>query len=120
MEKGIWGLFVAEEGEAPKEKGMWPTSAVGGGRLECMDYAVAIMFHLGNALFVSDDKIRVTIERDPEAGKFTIKREQQKTCEDLGDQDREALILQYESEIRQLTRRVEKLKAGASPADVVS
>ena len=46
-------------------------------------------------------------------------RERRGICEDLGSQDREALISQYESEIRQLTRRVEKLKAGASPADIV-
>ncbi len=46
-------------------------------------------------------------------------RERREVCEDLGGQGREVLISRYESEIRQLTRRVEKLKAGASPADVV-
>ncbi len=46
-------------------------------------------------------------------------RERREVCEDLGGQGRETLILRYESEIRQLTRRVEKLKAGASPADVI-
>ncbi len=47
-------------------------------------------------------------------------RERRGICEDLGSQGPEVLISRYESEIRQLTRRVEKLKAGASPADVVS
>lgn len=42
--------------------------------VECMDHAAAVMFHLGNALF-SNKKIRVTIERDPETGKCTMKRE---------------------------------------------
>jgi hypothetical protein len=46
-------------------------------------------------------------------------RERREVCEDLGGQGREVLISQYESEIRQLTRRVEKLKAGASPADII-
>jgi len=68
MKESIW------ESES-SENGIWHPSVVGGGRLECMDYAAMIMFNLGNALFASDDKIRVTIERDPEAGKFTIKRE---------------------------------------------
>ncbi len=46
-------------------------------------------------------------------------RERREVCEDLGGQGREVLISRYESEIRQLTRRVEKLKAGASPADII-
>ncbi len=33
------------------------------------------MLHLGSFLSVSDEKVQVTIERDPEAGKYTMKRE---------------------------------------------
>ena len=42
--------------------------------LECMDHAAAVMFHLGNALF-SNEKIRITVERDPEKGRCIMKRE---------------------------------------------
>lgn len=45
------------------------------GTLDCMDKAAAMILHLGNLLSASDEKVRVTIERDPEAGRFTIKRE---------------------------------------------
>lgn len=50
-------------------------SIEGSGTLECMDHAAAVMLHLGNLLSSSDEKIRVTIERDPEAGRFAVKRE---------------------------------------------
>lgn len=47
----------------------------GRGSMECMNHAAAMMLHLGNLLSASDEKIRVTIECDPETGKFTVKRE---------------------------------------------
>ena len=47
----------------------------GFGTLECMDHAAAVMLHLGNMLAASNEKIRVTIERDPETGRFSVKRE---------------------------------------------
>ena len=50
-------------------------SIEGSGTLECMDHAAAVMLHLGNLLSPSDKKIRVTIERDPGTGQFTMKRE---------------------------------------------
>lgn len=43
-------------------------------KLECMDHAAAMMLHLGDML-VSNEKIRVTIERDPETGYCSMKRE---------------------------------------------
>lgn len=42
--------------------------------VECLDHAAAVMLHLGNML-VSNEKIRVTIERDPEIGRCTMMRE---------------------------------------------
>jgi hypothetical protein len=53
----------------------WPPVVDWSGDLGCMDYAAAIMFHLGNVLLPDDEKVRVTIERDPETERFTIKRE---------------------------------------------
>lgn len=35
------------------------------------------------------------------------------------ESERESLIRQYESEVSDLTRRLERLKAGASPGDVI-
>lgn len=61
--------------EQMKCDGEWP-NLQWDGTLECMDYAAAIMFELGNYLMVSDKKVRVTIERDPEAGRFWVKREE--------------------------------------------
>ncbi len=58
--------------EAAPGETCWEMEA--NGTLECMDYAAAVMFCLGDFLFVSDEKIRVTIERDPETRRFTIKR----------------------------------------------
>lgn len=43
-------------------------------KLECLDHAAAVMLHLGDML-TSNEKIRVTIERDPETERFTMKRE---------------------------------------------
>lgn len=42
--------------------------------VECLDHAAAVMLHLGDML-VSNEKIRVTIERDPETGRCTMMRE---------------------------------------------
>ena len=54
------------------ENGQKPIEA--SGKLECLNHAAAVMLHLGNML-MSNEKIRITIERDPEAGVFTMKRE---------------------------------------------
>lgn len=51
------------------------TTIEGGGELVCMYNAATVMFHLGSYLMTGDEKIRVTIECDPEAGRFTVKRE---------------------------------------------
>ncbi len=75
MERGIWEPPAAGKDEPPTDIRKWPPVVDWSGNLGCMDYAVAIMFHLGNVLLPDDEKVRVTIERDPEAGKFTIKRE---------------------------------------------
>lgn len=48
---------------------------VGSGTLDCLDHAAAVMLHLGAMLSAGDEKLRITIERDPEAGRFTVKRE---------------------------------------------
>lgn len=61
--------------ERMKCEGEWP-NLKWEGKLECMDYAAAIMFELGNYLMTSDKKVRVTIERDPEKGRFCVKREE--------------------------------------------
>ena len=45
------------------------------GALECMGHAAAVMLHLGNLLLSSQGKFRVTIECNPETGRFTLKRE---------------------------------------------
>lgn len=42
--------------------------------VECLDHAAAVMLHLGDML-VSNEKIRVMIERDPETGRCTMMRE---------------------------------------------
>lgn len=42
--------------------------------LECLDHAAALMLHLGDMLS-SNEEIRVTIERNPETGICTMKRE---------------------------------------------
>lgn len=47
----------------------------GSGTLECMDHAAAVMLYLGSQLAASDEKVRVTIERDPETKRFVVKRE---------------------------------------------
>jgi len=47
----------------------------GVGSLIGLDYAAAVMLHLGDMLMASDERIRVTIERNPETEKFTVKRE---------------------------------------------
>lgn len=44
------------------------------GNADCLAHAGAVMFHLGNLLF-TDKKFRVTIECDPETGRFQICRE---------------------------------------------
>ena len=41
---------------------------------DCLDHAAALMLLLGDYL-LTDKKIRVTIERNPETGRCTIKRE---------------------------------------------
>lgn len=41
---------------------------------DCVDHAAAVMGFLGSFLF-SNEKIRVTIERNPETGKCIMKRE---------------------------------------------
>lgn len=46
------------------------------GKQECMDHAAAVMLHLGNMLLCGK-KFRVTIECDPETGRFSVKREEQ-------------------------------------------
>lgn len=48
---------------------------VGSGTLDCLDHAAAVMLHLGAMLSAGGEKLRITIERDPEAGRFTVKRE---------------------------------------------
>ena len=58
-----------------EQKGEWP-NIEGTGTLECLDHAAVVMFHLGSMLMASDKKIRVTIECDPETGRFEIKREE--------------------------------------------
>lgn len=42
--------------------------------LNCLDHAAAMMLHLGDFLS-SNKKIRVTIERNPETGLCSMKRE---------------------------------------------
>lgn len=51
------------------------TLVEGTGTMECMNHAANVMLHLGNLLLLGQEKFRVTIERDPETGRFTIKRE---------------------------------------------
>ena len=58
-----------------QKQGEWPSPQVKG-TLECVNYAAAVMFELGNMLMPSDKKIRVTIECDPGTGRFTVKREE--------------------------------------------
>ena len=53
----------------------WLTDVQGGGKLYALECAAAVMMHLGNYLLSGSKKIRVTIECDPETGRFTIKRE---------------------------------------------
>lgn len=53
-------------------------SVDGSGALECMTHAAAVMLHLGNWLLSSigtNKKFRITIECDPEIGRFTVKRD---------------------------------------------
>lgn len=57
-----------------EEKGEW-TNAEAAGTLDCLDHAAAVMLHLGSLLMACDQKIRVTIERDPETGRFEVERE---------------------------------------------
>lgn len=45
------------------------------GAMEDMHRLAATMFHLGSMLMTKDKKIRVTIECDPEAGRYEITRE---------------------------------------------
>lgn len=47
----------------------------GGGDLFALQYAAAVMLHLGDYLLPGGKKFRVTIECDPEIGKFTFSRE---------------------------------------------
>lgn len=53
----------------------WLTAVQGGGKLFALECAAGVMMHLGNYLLPSSKKIRVTIECDPETGRFTVKRE---------------------------------------------
>ena len=80
MEQGEWKLDpeplpVSADYEAElKHMGEWPNPQWKG-RRECLARAAAVMFHLGNYLMACDKRIRVTIECDPETGRFEIKRE---------------------------------------------
>lgn len=58
-----------------EQQGEQPITQTASGTLESLDHAAAVMFHLGNMLMASDEKIRVTIERDPETGRFEVERE---------------------------------------------
>ncbi len=44
------------------------------GDTNCLAHAGAVMLHLGN-LLLTDKKFRITIECDPETGRFEIFRE---------------------------------------------
>jgi len=52
----------------------WP-AVHGGGDVFALDCAAAVMMHLGNSLLSGGRKIRVTIESDPDTGKFKFSRE---------------------------------------------
>jgi hypothetical protein len=54
---------------------MKPIPMEASGTLDCLDHAAAVMLHLGDLLSTNCKKIRVTIERDPEIGRFSMKRE---------------------------------------------
>lgn len=46
------------------------------GAMEDMHRLAAVMFHFGSMLMTKDKKIRVTIECDPESGRYEITREE--------------------------------------------
>lgn len=66
LEREVRGVQQPEERQIP---------LMASGKPECLDHAAAVMFHLGNMLMASGEKIRVTIERDQVTGWFEIKRE---------------------------------------------
>lgn len=66
--------LFAVEAETGKGVGMIETMITASFDLECLDHAAALMLHLGDMLS-SNEKIRVTIERNPETGICTMKRE---------------------------------------------
>lgn len=46
------------------------------GKVNALEYGSCLLYELGKLLWVEDKKFRVTIECDPETGRFTATREE--------------------------------------------
>ncbi len=53
-----------------------PTTNNLSGKVKVLEYGSCLLYELGKLLWVEDKKFRVTIECDPETGKFTAVREE--------------------------------------------
>lgn len=60
-----------------------------------------------------------TMDEKKDAAPARKERERQDTSKAAGASERELLIRRYESMVRQCEQRLAKLKAGASPGDVI-